>query len=329
MSRSADFKEMSWPLQRPFHSALSNNLTSIETLVVTIGEDGAEGHGECCPFAPYGDTPESVMATLELFRATLEDDVSREEFNELLPYGSVRNGIDCALWDLEAKKKGTPVWKLAGLPEPKPIVALRSATRETPEQIAEAARSLSDFSMFFLKLWGENDLERVAALHAAAPRARIVVDCNSSWTRKDYETKAHALAELNVIYIEQPFPPGVDRILADLPHPVPVCADESCRDARSLRRLVGLYDMVNIKPEKAGGLTEAMKVRTLATEYGFDLVFGAMTGPSLTQAPGLVLAGAYADYAGLTEMLSITKDREPGIKVENGMIYPPPPEVWG
>jgi L-alanine-DL-glutamate epimerase-like enolase superfamily enzyme len=247
---------------------------------------------------------------------------------EILSPGAARNALDCALWDLAAKSTGEPAWTLAGLSEPTPLVTAFTLSIDSPENMAAMARSNAHRPLLKLKLTGDGDLGRVAAVRQSAPRARLIVDANEAWTRTDYEALAPALNALGVEMIEQPFRAGDDAILAELPRPVALCADESCHDAASLDRLVGLYDVINIKLDKTGGLTEALNLRALALERGVAVMVGCMVATSLAMAPAMLVAQG-ARYVDLDGPLLLARDRQPGLSFTNSVIQPPPSALWG
>lgn len=327
MRRSVTVRPETWQLRRPFVSAYGM-LTTVDTVLVTIRQDGAEGRGEGRPFRPYGATTQSIMAEITSIVSELESGIGRDELNELLPPGSARNAIDCALWDLESKLSGIPVWSLAGLPTPGPITPIFGITAVAPDTAARFAKEGSHYPWFKIKLSGIQDIERVAAVHANAPSASIVVDANCSWNREDYDNLVPALERLNVVMIEQPFPSNADEALRDLPRPVALCADESCRDLLSLERLSGLYEVISIKLDKAGGLTEALRMCERAKDDGFGVMVSCMISTSLGLAPAVLLANA-ADYPDLGGAIELVDDHQPALAFKGEKIYPPLPELWG
>jgi L-alanine-DL-glutamate epimerase-like enolase superfamily enzyme len=232
------------------------------------------------------------------------------------------------LWDLEAKQAGLPAWRLAGLPEPRPLEISFTLSLDTPERMAEAAQAAAERPILKLKLGGEGDVARVAAVRAAAPAARLLVDANEAWTCELYREATPALAGLGVELIEQPFPAGRDDWLDSLERPIPLCADESCHDAASLHRLAGRYDVVNLKLDKTGGLTEGLRAAMRAQELGFGLMVGCMVATGLAMAPAMLLAqlGRWCDLDG---PLLLARDREPGFVYRGSLALPPPPALWG
>jgi L-alanine-DL-glutamate epimerase-like enolase superfamily enzyme len=258
----------------------------------------------------------------------LQEGLERDELNHYLAPGAARNAIDCALWDLAAKKEGQPVWKLAGLPPPQPLVTAYTLSVDSPENLAATAESQKGRPLLKLKLAGQDDLQCIAAVRANAPASRLIIDANESWNQRDYENFTPELVRLGVEMLEQPFPAGADSCLASLPKLLPVCADESCHDSNSLDRLIGLYDVVNIKLDKTGGLTEALKMKALARHRGFEVMVGCMVGTSLAMAPAFLLAQD-TRYVDLDGPLLLAKDRQPGLHFAGSQIFPPDGALWG
>jgi L-alanine-DL-glutamate epimerase-like enolase superfamily enzyme len=316
-----------FPLAKAFTISRGSR-TEARVLTVTIEADGARGRGECVPYARYGETLESVRAQILSLPAKLD----RAALQRLLPAGAARNAVDCALWDLEAKRAGRRVWELAGLPAPAPQVTAYTLSLEAPAAMrAEAARQ-AERPLLKVKLGGAEggtgDLERIEAVRAGAPAARIVVDANEGWTPASYPTLAPALVRLGVELVEQPLPAAVDDALRGLDRPLPVCADESCHARASLAGLAGKYDMVNIKLDKAGGLTEALALRAAAEAAGFGIMVGCMVGSSLAMAPALLVAQGAA-VVDLDGPLLLAEDRPAGLVYDGAGVHPPAPELWG
>lgn len=302
--------------------------TEIAVVVVEIRDGGAVGRGECRPYPRYGESPASIIAVIEAIRPALAAGLEREEMLSRLPPGAARNAIDCALWDLAAKRSGQPVWRLAGLAPPEPLTTAYTLSVDAPDQLAETAAAEAWRPLLKLKLAGAGDLERMAAVRAHAPDSRLIVDANEAWSRADYESLVPELARLGVELIEQPFPSGHDACLAELQRPVPVCADESCHASDSLADLAGRYDVVNLKLDKTGGLTEALRMKALAEAQGFRVMAGCMVGTSLAMAPAVLLAQG-AGYVDLDGPLLLAQDRVPGLRYEGSRIHPPDGAVWG
>lgn len=317
----------SWPIRGVFRISRGAK-TEAEVVVATIESGGFRGRGECVPYRRYGETLDSVVTAIEALRPRLHADFSRAALQSSMPAGAARNAIDCALWDLEAKRAGTSVAALAGLAAPRPVLTAYTLSLDTPQAMAEAARAAAK-PLLKLKLGGDDaDLARVAAVHAAAPGARLIVDANEAWAAGDVLPLARALAPLGVVLIEQPLPAGADEALAGIDSPVPLCADESCHTAADLPRLVGRYSHVNIKLDKTGGLTGALLLADAAEAAGLGLMIGCMVGTSLAMAPALLLAGR-ADFVDLDGPLLLDRDRVPALAFEGAVIQPPAPALWG
>ena len=309
-------------------AAAAKPRTEADVVTAEIAEAGRVGRGECVPYKRYGESLDSVAAQIETARALIESGGGRVELQSALPHGAARNAVDCALWDLEAKRASKRAWQLAGLAEPKPVVTCYTLSVDTAAKMGEAARANASRPLLKLKLTGEGDLERVQAIRAGAPAARLVVDANEAWTIEHYQRFAPALARLGVELIEQPLPAGKDADLATVPHPVPVCADESCHDRASLAELRGRYEAVNVKLDKTGGLTEALSLIAAAREAGFEIMVGCMGGTSLAMAPGMLVAQG-AKWVDLDGPLILARDREPGLKFEGSIVHPPEAALWG
>lgn len=304
------------------------SVDAVEVVVVGLEEGGRVGRGECRPYPRYGETPAGTVAEIEGVRRLIEGGADRAALGRALTPGAARNALDCALWDLEAKLAGEPVWRLAGLPEPGPALTAYTISLDAPGRMAEAAVAASARPLLKLKLGGEGDVERVAAVRAAAPDARLICDANEAWTPDMLGRFLPEMARLGVELVEQPLPAGRDAALADVPRAVPVCADESCHDAAGLAALVGRYDYANLKLDKTGGLTEAVRAAVLAEELGLGLMVGCMVATSLSLAPATLLAGL-ARYADLDGPLLLERDREPGLSYVGSVLHPPPPGLWG
>ncbi len=317
----------SWPLRTPFTISRGTK-TEAHVVVAEISDGDAVGRGECVPYPRYGETVADVVARIEALAAAVGDGLDRDGLRRALPAGAARNALDCALWDLEAKRTGRPVWRLAGLAEPAPLETAFTIGLGPPTAMAATARANARRPLLKLKLDGDAVVERVAAVRAAAPRARLVVDANEAWTPELFAVAAGELARLGVEMIEQPLPAGDDEALAELARPVPVCADESFRDRASLAGLAGRYDMVNVKLDKTGGLTEALELAAEAAAAGFGLMIGCMVATSLAMAPAALLGGG-ARVVDLDGPLLLARDREPGIVYRDSEMAPPPPALWG
>jgi L-alanine-DL-glutamate epimerase-like enolase superfamily enzyme len=313
-----------WPIAGVF--AISREARTEAVVVVAEVSDGAQsGRGECVPYRHYGETVESVVGAIEAARL---DSADREALRRSMPAGAARNVLDCALWDLEAKVTGIPAWKRAGLPPLRSVTTAYTLSLGEPEAMAEAARRASGRPLLKLKLGGDGDPARLRAVRAAAPDVRLVVDANEAWGERNFAENMRACADTGVEMVEQPLPAGADALLRDLAHDVPVCADESVHVTADLARLVGRYDAVNVKLDKAGGLTEALELVREARRLGFKVMVGCMVGTSLAMAPALLVA-QQADLVDLDGPLLLARDREPGLVYSGALVAPPSTALWG
>ena len=317
----------SWPIRGAFTISRGSK-TATELVVAELRAGGAVGRGECVPYPRYGETVEGVMAAIEGLRARLDAGLDRERLQGALPPGAARNALDCAFWDLEAKRAGRPAWALAGLDAPGPLTTAYTLSLDSPEAMGAAAAENAARPLLKLKLAGAGDLDRVAAVRAGAPHARLIVDANEGWTAAELTAFAPRLADLGVTMIEQPLPAAADAALATLDRPIPVCADESCHDTASLDHLAGRYEMINIKLDKTGGLTEALRLRAAARDRGFGIMVGCMIATSLAMAPATLVAQG-AEVVDLDGPLLLAEDRPHGLLFEGSRVYPPEPALWG
>jgi len=301
-----------------------------EVVVAELTDGRHTGRGECGPNARYGESPAGVVAQIAALAPAIAGGLDRAGLQATLPAGAARNAIDCAFWDLEAKRVGLPAWRIAGLDAaPHPVVTAFTLSIGTPTEMAAAARTNAGRPLLKIKLGsGAGDGERLAAVREAAPKARLIVDANEGWSADDWLALGPQLAASGVELVEQPLPSGADAALARLPRPVPVCADESCRDRAGLATLAGRYDAVNIKLDKAGGLTEALALAATARALGFDLMIGCMLGTSLAMAPALLVAGQ-ARWVDLDGPLLLAEDRSPALPVAGGAVGPAAAALWG
>ena len=302
----------------------------MESVVVlaTVSEGTARGRGECVPYARYGETPESVAAAIEAVRPAIEAGADRAALQHLLPAGAARNALDCALWDLEAKRLGVPATALAGLHRLGPVTTAFTLSLGTPDAMAMAARAAAGRPVLKLKLGGEGDPARLAAVRSAVPDATLIADANESWRDDTLAANYAACVEAGVALVEQPLPAGADGALARMTRPVPVCADESVHDRATLPDLGDRYDVINIKLDKTGGLTEALALAAEAERLGFGLFVGCMVGTSLAMAPALLLAPR-ARFVDLDGPLLLAEDRAPGLRYDGSVVSPPDPALWG
>lgn len=298
--------------------------TEAEVLTVRLSANGAMVWGECVPYARYGESIESVTAQIE----ALPETFTRAELQELLPAGAARNAVDCALWDLAAKRADKRVWQLAGLRAPRPVVTAYTLSLDTPEAMRAAAEKNAHRSLLKIKLGTEADMPRLEAVRAGAPKSRLIVDANEGWTAEVYAELAPHLVRLGVELVEQPLPAGADDMLAEIDRPVPVCADESCHDRASLPALKGRYDMVSIKLDKTGGLTEALALKKAARAEGYGIMVGCMVGTSLAMAPAMLVAQGVA-VTDLDGPLLLAEDRPHPLRYDATGVHPPDALLWG
>ena len=298
--------------------------THADVLTVTVGRDGVRGRGECVPYARYGETMASVRAQIE----GLPEGISRAEVQAALPAGAARNAVECALWDWEAKRAGRRVWNLAGLAAPGPEVTAFTLSLDTPEKMEAAARRHAHRPLLKIKLGTPEDMPRLEAVRRGAPDTRIIIDANEGWSAEVYADLAPHLLRLGVAMVEQPLPAGADGMLGEIDRPLPVCADESCHDRASLPALAGKYDMVNIKLDKTGGLTEALALRDAARAAGYRVMVGCMVGTSLAMAPAVLVAQG-AEVVDLDGPLLLAEDRAHALHYDTAGVHPPAAQLWG
>ncbi len=327
MSTRLRVERESFPIRGSFAISRGRKTRS-EVVLVELVRDGQRGRGECVPYARYGESIDSVIDVIESIRTELQAGVDTEQLQRLLPAGAARNAVDCALWDLRAKLAGERVWTLAGLTEPDPQITAYTLSLESPEIMHEAAVAHADRPLLKMKLAGDGDVERVAAVAKGAPNAMIIVDANEGWTIEQYHQMVPQLAQLGVAMIEQPLPAGEDSALTDVERPVPICADESCHDCGTLMDLRDRYDMINIKLDKTGGLTEALELRTQAINAGFDVMVGCMVATSLAMAPATIVASG-AKVVDLDGPLLLAEDRQPALDYSHYRVAAPSAALWG
>lgn len=316
----------SWPLKQPFVIARGAK-SEAEVLVVTISDGTNTGRGESVPYPRYRDDMEGAQKAASTFKSGTI--AALTAYITGLPAGAARNALDCALWDYRAKKSGTRAAKTAGVDVSAPVATAYTISLADPDKMAGDAGRATAMPLLKLKLCGDDvDADRMRAVRAARPDARLIADANESWPVQSVEALLAIAAELNFEMVEQPLPADSDAALASLVRPIPVCADESCHTARDVARLTGLYDAVNIKLDKTGGLTAAFELLNDAREAQFKIMIGSMVATSLAAAPALLLAPG-ADWVDLDGPLLLARDRDPGLHIENGMISPADPSLWG
>jgi L-Ala-D/L-Glu epimerase len=312
-----------WPIAGAF--VISRGAKREATVVVATVSDGTHvGRGECCPYARYGETVEGVRNAI----AAISTIASRTELSQRLPAGAARNALDCALWDWEAKRAGASAASLAGVPPLRAVTTAYTISLGTPEEMAAKAAAARAMPLLKLKLGGAGDAERLIRIRAACPDTRLIADANEAWTPDLLPGLMAMAAETRIELIEQPLPAGADAALADVGRTVPVCADESLHTRAGLADLAARYDAVNIKLDKAGGLTEALALAADARAAGLRIVIGCMVATSLAMAPALLLAQT-ADWVDLDGPLLLARDRHPGLRYDGALVYPPTPELWG
>ncbi|WP_127089479.1 N-acetyl-D-Glu racemase DgcA [Aquabacter cavernae] len=324
---SLDVRIERFPISGTFTISRGSKTEAV-VVVVELRDGHLTGRGECVPYARYGETPEQVRADIATLAPDIAAGLDHATLQARLPPGAARNALDCALWDLEAKRTGIPVHVRLGLPEPKPLVTAFTLSLDTPEAMAAAARAAGR-PLLKLKLGsGDGDAARLAAIRDAVPAARLIVDANEGWTPDTLEARLAACAAAGVELVEQPLPAADDEMLRRIVRPLPVCADESVHDRASLPGLVGKYDAVNIKLDKAGGLTEAFAMAQAAHGLGFSVMVGCMLATSLAMAPALLVAQR-AQVVDLDGPLLLARDREGGLHYEGATVFPAPPTLWG
>jgi len=298
--------------------------TEARVLTCHLDDGTHKGWGECVPYARYDETLDSVTAEIN----GLPESFSREDLYDLLPAGAARNAVDCALWDLECKRAGKRAWDLAGLAAPKPEITAYTLSLAEPDQMRASAAKNAHRPLLKIKLGTEDDMKRLEAVRAGAPKSRIIVDANEGWSAEVYSELAPHLVRLGVQLVEQPMPAGQDDMLAEIERPLPVCADESCHDRGSLAGLKGKYDVINIKLDKTGGLTEALKLREEALAQGYKVMVGCMVGSSLAMAPAQIVAQG-AMVTDLDGPLLLAEDRDHALKFDEAGVHAPEAALWG
>ena len=298
--------------------------TQAEVVTVIYEKDGIIGRGECVPYARYDETLESVTKQIE----DLPDNIDKETLQETLPPGAARNAVDCALWDFECKKLDQRIWETANIQQPEKNITAYTLSLDEPENMFKQAEKNSNRPLLKIKLGTPNDMPRLEAVRKGAPNSEIIVDANEGWDAEIYSQLAPQLVRLGVKLVEQPLPADKDDDLIGLPRPLPICADESCHDRKSLEKLIGKYDFVNIKLDKTGGLTEALLLKNKALEAGFKIMVGCMVGSSLAMAPATLIA-QNATFVDLDGPLLLAQDRQHGLLYDESWVHPPVKNLWG
>ena len=311
-----------WPIAGNF--TISRGSKREAVVVVAEATDGrVTGRGECVPYARYDETPEAVLERIGAAQVT-----DRTALLRTMPPGAARNALDCALWDFEAKTAGIRASALAGCAEMRPVLTAYTLSLAAPEAMAAKARAVPGYPLLKLKLGGDGDAERLRAIRAARPDARVIADANEGWRAERLAELLAVCAETGIELVEQPLPAGEDAALADIARPVPVCADESAHQGADPAALAGRYDTVNIKLDKTGGLTEALAAAAEARRIGLKIMVGCMVSTSLAMAPALILAQE-ADWVDLDGPLLLEADRSPGLQFSGAFIQPPSAALWG
>jgi L-alanine-DL-glutamate epimerase-like enolase superfamily enzyme len=316
-----------WPIAGSF--TISRGAKTEAVVVVVELRDGPLiGRGECVPLARYDQSPESTAVALRGLEQSVAGGLDRHGLRRTLPPGPARNALDCALWDLGAKRAGKRVHELAGLPPPRPVTTALTISLNTPESMAEAASKVADRKLLKIKLGSDGDAARIAAVRRAAPNAELIVDANEGWSEENLAENLRACAESGVTLVEQPLPAGNDAALAAISRPIAVCADESIHDRASLKEIAGKYDAINIKLDKTGGLTEALALAEQAERAGLAIMVGCMVSTSLSMAPAMLVAQR-ARVVDLDGALLLAKDRDHGLRYDGSEVHPPDAKLWG
>lgn len=318
----------SWPIKAPFHIT-GYTFTAFDALIIELTDaQGLTGRGEAQGVYYHQDTPVTMLAQIEALRARIEAGITREELQRLLPAGGARNVLDCALWDLGARRAGKPVWQLAGLNAPKPLLTTYTVGADSPDVMASRAGAYAEARAIKLKLTDDDDnAERVRAVRAARPDVWLMVDANQGFTRESFARLLPTLVDARVDVVEQPFPVGSEAWLDGLERPIRIAADESVQDRGDLAKMAGRVDVINIKLDKCGGLTEALAIADEARKLGFELMVGNMGGSSLAMAPSFVV-GQLCDVVDLDGPISLLADYSPSVVYEDGTVWCPD-ALWG
>ena len=316
-----------WPIAGSFTISRGAKTEAV-TVMAEVSLAGHTGRGECAPYPRYGETAEATQNALLAMQGAIARGLDRWALQAAMPPGAARNALDCALIDLTAKSGGKRVWDLLGRAEPQPCVTAYTISLASPEAMAAATAKAAHRSLLKIKLGGDGDGERIAAVRRAAPTSQLIVDANEAWTAANLEQNLQACVSAGVTLVEQPLPAGQDEMLARIKRPLAVCADESVHDRKSLDGLRERYDAVNIKLDKTGGLTEALAMADAAKALGFDIMVGCMVATSLSMAPAMLLT-SQARFIDLDGPLLLARDREHGLRYDGSLVYPPDAALWG
>lgn len=326
MAYEINVEEKNWLLRKPFRISREEQ-THAKTLLCHISDGTHRGSGEAAGVSYKGETIASIRKQIESVMPQIQDGIGRDELQDLLPPGGARNAVDCALWDLEAKQSGQTVWQLLNW-QPHAVTTVYTVGIETPENMRKDAAAHADFPILKVKVGIGDPIEQIAAIRDGSPDAAIVIDANQAWSLEDLRAYAGGLKELNVEMVEQPLASGDDEALREFESPIPLCADESCDSRADLDRLAGLYDIINIKLDKTGGLTEAVALALHAESMGFELMVGNMLGSSLAMAPAFVIAQR-CRYVDIDGPLLQAEDCPHPLVYERGKVEPFSPRLWG
>jgi L-alanine-DL-glutamate epimerase-like enolase superfamily enzyme len=317
----------SFPISGTFAISRGSKTTA-EVVTCTIVENGHSGHGECVPYGRYGESMESVVAEIKAIRPSFKAGLPRPDLIGAMKPGAARNAVDCALWDLEAKSTGICVANCLGIAKPKPLTTAYTISLGEPEEMAAKTRAQAHRPLLKVKVGTGDDESRIRAVRAAAPDAMIILDANEGWPEEVLVHHLQIAAEAGVALVEQPLPAGKDAMLAAIRRPILVCADESVHHSGDLAALRDRYDAINIKLDKTGGLTEALAMKQEAQRLGFQIMIGCMVGSSLAMAPAVLLAQD-AEFVDLDGPLLLACDRDPALRYEASLVFPPTAALWG
>ena len=316
-----------WPIEGNFTISRGAKTEAV-VVVAELRHGEVTGRGECVPYPRYGETPEATLASILGMKDAIAGGLARQALQSAMPPSAARNALDCALLDLEAKQGGQRIWDLLGRTAPLPRVTAFTISLGSPDTMAAAAAKAAHRPLLKIKLGGDGDGLRIAAVRKAVPDAELIVDANEAWTEANLEQNLAACARASVTLVEQPLPAGHDAALARIKRPIAVCADESVHDRASLDGLRGRYDAVNIKLDKTGGLTEALAMAETAAAQGFDIMIGCMVSTSLAMAPAMLIA-QQARFVDLDGPLLLSRDRDGGLHYDDSLVYPPEAALWG
>jgi L-alanine-DL-glutamate epimerase-like enolase superfamily enzyme len=316
-----------WPIAGAFTISRGSKTEAV-TVVAEVSLGGHTGRGECVPYSRYGESPEATLASIQAMQEALSRGLDRQALQAAMAPGAARNALDCALIDLEAKSRGQRAWSVLERPAPQPCLTAYTISLGSPEAMAAATAEAAHRPLLKIKLGGDGDEARIAAVRKAAPQSELIVDANEAWTADNLEQNLSACAQAGVSLVEQPLPVGKDEALARIRRPLCVCADESVHDRKSLEGLRERYDAINIKLDKTGGLTEAMAMADAAYAFGFEIMVGCMVATSLAMAPAMLLT-PHARFVDLDGPLLLARDREGGLRYDGSLVHPPEPSLWG